>query len=190
MGSPFLSDAARESRCALLDQPRIAVGIGEGEVRPVARALRVGAGKACLDGERRAVPHVARGDATATELVVSRFDVGDDQRRHGRARRRRGYSLAERNRAARAWGRELDDADVLCWGDIIVEPPTQALVELLRSFDGGHRDDVDLEVHGDLFGACLTHVIYLSLIRGDRFAIHGSCVGLYWLRRPKGAPKA
>jgi hypothetical protein len=26
---------------------------------------------------------------------------------------------------------------------VIVEPPTQALVELLRSFDGGHGDEVE-----------------------------------------------
>jgi hypothetical protein len=36
-----------------------------------------------------------------------------------------------------------------------------ALVELLRSLDVGHGNDVDLEVHGD-FGAGLIHVIYLS----------------------------
>ena len=44
----------------LLDEPRIAVGILEGEERPIARALGVGAGKARLLGERRAVPHVTR----------------------------------------------------------------------------------------------------------------------------------
>src|SRR5260370_404379 len=72
-------------------------------------------------------------------------------------------------------GRELDDANVLCRGVIRVEPPTQELVELLGSLDVGHGNDVNLEVHGDsrdagvrllLFraGACLTHVVLLSLI--------------------------
>ncbi len=43
-----VSDAAGVPRCDLLDQPRITVGIIEGEERPVARALGVGAGKPCL----------------------------------------------------------------------------------------------------------------------------------------------
>ena|SRR5882724_1107020 len=73
----------------LLDQPRITVGIIEGEERPVARALGIGAGKPCLRGERHAVPHLTRVDATADEFVMSRFDVGGNQRRRGRARRRR-----------------------------------------------------------------------------------------------------
>ena len=34
-------------------------------------------------------------------------------------------------------------------GDVLVEPPAQALVELLGSVDVGHGDDVDLEVHVD-----------------------------------------
>src|SRR5438270_1494448 len=62
----------------LLDDVHIAVGIVEGEKRPVARALGVGTGLACLDRERRAVPDVAHLDATADELVTRRLDVGDD----------------------------------------------------------------------------------------------------------------
>src|SRR5258708_4932073 len=98
-GATAVSDAAGEPRCDLLDQPRIAVRIIEGEERPVARALGVGAGKACLQGKRRAVPHLTRVDATADKFVMSRFDVGDNQRTHGRARRCPSYSLAERDRA-------------------------------------------------------------------------------------------
>jgi hypothetical protein len=41
-------------------------------------------------------------------------------------------------------GRELDDANAVSWGDVVVEPPTQAPVELLGSVDVGHWDDVDL----------------------------------------------
>src|SRR5713101_4697279 len=82
-----VSDAAGVPRCDLLDQPRITVGIIEGEERPIAGVLGIGAGKPCLRGKRRAVPHLTRVDATADEFVMSRFDVGDNQRRRGRARR-------------------------------------------------------------------------------------------------------
>jgi hypothetical protein len=53
------------------------------------------------------------------------------------------------NRAPRAGGRDLDDANVLCRGVIRIEPPTQELVEVLGSIDVGHGDDVDLELHVD-----------------------------------------
>jgi hypothetical protein len=46
-------------------------------------------------------------------------------------------------------GCELDDANVLRRGDVVVEPPTQAPIELLGSLDVGHGDDVDLQVHID-----------------------------------------
>src|SRR5260370_19375844 len=82
-----LSDAAGVPRCDLLDQARITVGIIEGEERPIARALGVGAGEPCLRRERRAVPHLTRVDSTADECVMSRFDVGDNQRRRGCTRR-------------------------------------------------------------------------------------------------------
>src|ERR1700722_7812427 len=65
--------------CDFLDEPRIAVGITEGEERRVTRALGVGAGEPCLHRERRAVPHVTHVDATALEFVMSRFDVGVNQ---------------------------------------------------------------------------------------------------------------
>ena len=91
------SDPAGGPRRDLLDQPRIAVGIVEGEERPVAGALRVGAGLPCLTGKRGAVPNVTRVDAAADEVVMGRFDVGDDQRSLGRARRGRRDSVAERD---------------------------------------------------------------------------------------------
>src|SRR3984957_7920126 len=118
--------------CDFLDEPRIAVGITEGEERRVTRALGVGAGEPCLHRERRAVPHVTHVDATALEFVMSRFDVGDIQRGRGGARRGRTDSVAQGDRASRAGGCELDNANALCRGDILVEPPTEALVELLR----------------------------------------------------------
>jgi len=84
------SDPAGASRRDLLDQPCIAVGILEGEERPVARALGVRAGEPCLLRERRAVPHVTRVDTTASEFGMSRSNVRDNQRPHGCARRCRG----------------------------------------------------------------------------------------------------
>src|ERR1700730_13252650 len=67
VGATAVSDAAGVPRCDLLDQPRITVGIIEGEERPIARAFGVGAGEPCLRGERRAVPHLTDVDATADE---------------------------------------------------------------------------------------------------------------------------
>jgi hypothetical protein len=88
-------DPAGKPRGDLLYQPGIPVGIGEGEERPVAGALGVGARLACLGGERRAVPDLAGVDAAVGEVVVGRFDVGDDQPALGRTGRGRRDSGAE-----------------------------------------------------------------------------------------------
>src|SRR5215813_5535024 len=133
----------------LLDQPRVAIGIGEARERPVAGALGLGARLPRLDRERRAVPDVTHLDATADELVIGGLDVGDDQLPLGRAWRGRRESLAERDRGPRARGCELDDAKALHRGDVAVEVPTQALIEFLGSVDVGHGDDHDLELHVD-----------------------------------------
>ena len=85
------------------------------------------------------MPHLARVDATADEFVMGGLDVGDDQPPRTRARRSSSYSLAERDRAPGPRGRELDYAKVFCRGDVGVEPPTQAFVELLGSLDVGPR---------------------------------------------------
>src|SRR6478752_5408647 len=74
-----VSDAARAPRCDRLDQPRITVGVIEGEERAVARALWIRSGKPRLRGKRRTVPHLTRVDAAADEFVVSRLDVRDNQ---------------------------------------------------------------------------------------------------------------
>src|SRR5215471_8422018 len=143
-----VSDAGAP-RGDLLDQPHIAVGISERAERPVAGVLGVRAGLPCLDRERRAVPDVAGVDAMAGEFVMGRHDVGDDQPPLGRAWRRRRESQAERDRGGGARGRELDDAKAGQRGVVGVEPPAQALVELLGSVDIGYGDDIDLEVHVD-----------------------------------------
>src|SRR6516225_10308595 len=109
----FLLGSGPEPGRDLLDQPRVAIRIGEARERPVAGALGVRARLPCFDRERRAVPDVTHLDATADELVIGGLDVGDDQLPLGRARRGRRESLAERDRGPRARGCELDDAKAL-----------------------------------------------------------------------------
>jgi hypothetical protein len=71
--------AAGEPSRDLLGQPRIAIGIGEGKERPVARALWVGTRVACLDWEGRAMPDVTHLNAATDELGVGGLDLGDDE---------------------------------------------------------------------------------------------------------------
>src|SRR5215469_8250908 len=99
MGANGASVTARVPCGDLLDQPRIAIGILEGEEGSVARALGIWAAEPCLHWERRTMPHLTRVDATADEFGVGSCDVGDDQCTDGRAGRGRSYSLAERDRA-------------------------------------------------------------------------------------------
>jgi hypothetical protein len=61
-------------------------------------------------GKRWSVPYLTRIYAAAGEFVMGLHNVGDDQRCLGRARRGRRDSLAERDRALGARGRELDNA--------------------------------------------------------------------------------
>ena len=61
---------------------------------------------------------------------------------------------AELDRAAGAGRRELDYAERVAAADVGVEPPPEALVELLRAVDVGDGDDDDLELQVDL-GATL-----------------------------------
>ena len=61
----------------LLDQPSIAVGIGEGKERSVARVRGIRARKSCLQGERCAVPHVTRADATAGDFLDARLVMSE-----------------------------------------------------------------------------------------------------------------
>jgi hypothetical protein len=72
---------------------------------------------------------------------MGRFDVGDDQPSLGRAGRGRREPCAERDRSTGARGGELDDAKAVKRGEVVVEPPAQALVELLGSVEVGHGDD-------------------------------------------------
>jgi hypothetical protein len=64
-------------------------------------------------------------------------------------------------------GGELDNAKAVKRGDVVVEPPAQALVELLGSVDVGDGDDLDLEVHVDLpDGRVAAGVVYFGGAHG------------------------
>ena len=95
------------------------------------------------------MPHVTHVDAAADECVMGRLDVGDGETGLGRTWRGRCESLPERDRGGRAGGCELDDAEPVERRGVIVEPPTQSLVEPLGSVHVGHWDDVDFELHAD-----------------------------------------
>jgi hypothetical protein len=95
------------------------------------------------------MPDVTHLDAAADEIGMCGFDVGDDQTGFGRAGRGRREPQAECDRCPGARGRELNDPKAVHRHDVIVGPPPQALVELLRPVDVGHGNDVHLEFHVD-----------------------------------------
>ena len=152
----------------LLDDPQIAVGIVEGAERPVAGALRVEAGLARLDGERRTVPDVTHVDAELEEPVMSLLDVRDDEGALGPAWRGRVQPEAERNRGRRARRSELNEAQSIHRCDVVVEPPTQLLVERLGSVDVGHGDDVVFKLHGDTGASLALMALSFFLVCGFR----------------------
>jgi hypothetical protein len=147
-------DPAGEPRRDLLQEPAVAVRIAEGGERPVAAVGR----SAATAGARVRVVEPAAGlcfverladlDPVRDQLVARSLEVGDDQVQVlGRARRRRGEVRAELDRAAGARRRELDDAEVVTGGEVGVEPPAEASVELLRAVDIRDGDDHHLELH-------------------------------------------
>ena len=71
--------AARCPLRDLLDDPRVAIGVLEGNVGAVAFARRIRPGNACLRGEGRAVEDIGRLDTAGHDLLVSGHDIGDDQ---------------------------------------------------------------------------------------------------------------
>src|SRR6266481_7176498 len=84
------------------------------------------------------------------ELGARRLDVGHDEIESlCRARHGRRNSLAEDDRASRAWRRELYDPKLVTLSEVGVEPPTQVAVKALGAIDVRDRDDDDLELHVD-----------------------------------------
>ena len=96
------------------------------------------------------VEHLADRDAATEQFVAGGLYVGDDQvQALGGAGCRRGDILAEDHRAAGARRRELDHAEVVTAGEVGVEPPPEARVELLRAINVRNGDDDDFELHVD-----------------------------------------
>ena len=96
------------------------------------------------------VEHLAHLDALGEEPVADRLDVGDDQvQPPGRAGRGGGQVRPKLDRAPGARGRELDQAEVPTGGDVGVEPPAEASVELLCAIDIRDGDDDHLESRAD-----------------------------------------
>ena len=96
------------------------------------------------------MPDVTHLDAATDELGMGGLDVGDDQSAFGRAGSGCRESEAERHRGPGTGGRELDDPKAVQRGDVVVEPPTQALVELFGAVDVGNGNDLVFELHVDL----------------------------------------
>src|SRR5580704_8209035 len=94
---------------------------------------------------------------------MGRLDVGDDEGGLDPPRGARWEPQAERNRGRRAWGRELDKAEPLHRRHVVVEPPTQLLVEPFGPIDVSHRDNVVFEIHLGYFG-CAHGCLLLSLV--------------------------
>jgi hypothetical protein len=132
----------------LLDEPAVAVRVGEREERPVVSAL--GFQPWCLP-LRAEVEWLADPDAAADKLRVGGLDVVHDQVqalvRPGRDRRDPG---ADRDRARRPWRRELYDAERVVRLMVDIDAESELLrVERLGPVhvaDGEH-DELQLPVH-------------------------------------------
>src|SRR6185436_12573828 len=114
-------------RVAELRERRIGAPLGIGAARP-------GVGIEAVEAAARVVEDLAGVDTVADELVVRRLDVGDDEETLRRAGGSRREPLAELDRAPGARGRELDHPEVVI-PEVRVQPPPEALVELLRAVD-------------------------------------------------------
>jgi hypothetical protein len=131
-----------QPRRNLLQQPAVAVRVTERGKRLVAAML----GVRTIDPEppkqvrlvrasvhtAAAVEHVTDRDAATTHFVASGLDIGRDQvQALSGAGCCRGDVLADNYRAPGARRCELDRAPVVTSGEVAVEPPSEARVELL-----------------------------------------------------------
>src|SRR5580692_5436032 len=121
--------AARRPLRDFPDDPRIAIGVLEGNVGTVALALRIGTADARLRGERRAVEDLGCLDTAGRDLLVSRHDIGDDQPAAERARLGVCDSFAERDGGRRTRRSELDDAKIVAIDDIIIDSKPEPCVK-------------------------------------------------------------
>ena len=123
----------------LLQQPFVAVRIGEGRERAVGSVLGVGAAEATgsalceLRARRAGVEDLGDFHSKRGELGARRLDVRDDQvKALGTARLGRCELRAELDRGARPGRRELDYAEAVVERKVGVEPPPESRVELFE----------------------------------------------------------
>ena len=103
-----------------------------------------------LSARRPGVEHLADLGTAGGEFAVRSLNIGNDQvQALGRAGRGRRDLRAELDRALRARRRELDDPDAVIEGEVSVEPPPEAPVELFRAVNirDGDDDHLKLRVH-------------------------------------------
>jgi hypothetical protein len=91
--------AARRPLRDFLNDPRVTIGVLEGNVGTVALALWIRTADARLRGERRAVEDLGRLDTAGHDMLVSRDDIGDDQPATERAGLGVRNSFAKRDRS-------------------------------------------------------------------------------------------
>src|SRR5215470_10443552 len=121
------------------------LGIGPADPAPPKQVGLVRAGVNAI-----AVEHLTDLDASTKQLGASGLDVGDYEiEALSGAGCRRGYILAEDDRAPRARRRELDHSEVVIVGVVCIEPPSEPGVELLGTINIRDRKDDDLELHID-----------------------------------------
>jgi hypothetical protein len=117
------------------------------------------------------VKHLAHIGAAGDQRSTCRHDVGHDEieslRRTGCGR---GDALTEVDRGRRTRRRKLHDPELVSFGEVGIEPPAEASVELLGAVDVRDRNDDHLELQVDRTRAggpdcCL----------GGLFALTGRC---------------
>src|SRR5277367_3011027 len=145
---------SRQPRRDLLQQPAVAVRIAECREGPVARAAGGGATEAPARSVEPKLSSGLPGVEDFADLGAARckrfacgVDIRDDQiKALGGARCRRRQLGAELDRARRTWRRELDDAEAVVEGEVGVEPPAEARVELFRAIDVCNRNGQGLKL--------------------------------------------
>src|SRR5882672_1231647 len=116
------------------------------------------------------VEHLADLNSATEQLVARGLDVGDDQVQALRgAGCRRGYVLAEDDRAPGARRRKLDHAEVVTVVVVGVESPPEPPVELLRAVDIRDWDDDYLELH--------VHSRHCRVVTTNFVGTHGCLLG-------------
>jgi MFS family permease len=151
--------AARRPLRDFPDDPRIAIGVLEGNVGTVALALRIGTADARLRGERRAVEDIGRLDTVGHDLLVSGHDIGDDQPAAERTGLGHRNPFAKRDRGRRVRRRKLNGAKIFAVDDILIDSPPELCVKRLCAIHVQDGNNSDFELHIDFHVKLLIVVI-------------------------------